>query len=310
MRIAVLRGGPSRDYEISLATGAHMLDHLKDDHDVQDIFIDRDGIWHREGIPVTLARLVAHVDLFINAMHGEYGEDGSAQRLLESLNVAYTGPRVLAASSTWRKDMARNMLAHAGLLVPESRVVSTLDEPYEMAERLHNEIGGQFVIKPITGSASRGVEIVRSYPELGEAISRSLMTWKKVLIEELLRGREVKCVVIDGFRGQELYTFLPVEIERGQLDVYHPDREFRVHSPARISSDEKDLVMQTAMRAHRALGLSHYSSTDMILTNKGAYVLEVDALPPLGQNTIFNKSLDSVGATPREFLNHLVEYSH
>src|SRR3989344_5459215 len=187
MRVAVLRGGPSTDYEASLASGAHALKHLGNTHRVLDIFIDREGTWHRKGIAVDPFRLAPHVDMFVNALHGEYGEDGRVQQVLEPLRVPYTGPRPLSAMNSWRKDVARELLARAGLRVPEARLVTTLIEPYEVADEIHRQMGGQYVIKPIMGSNSMGVTYVRSHPELGEQLVNSLLNFKRILVEELLK---------------------------------------------------------------------------------------------------------------------------
>ena len=306
MRIAVLRGGPSSDYETSLITGAHAVKHLKQVHTVEDIFVDKEGTWHRRGVPIEPHRLAPHIDVFVNALHGEYGEDGRVQQILEPLQVQYTGPRFMSAVNSWRKDIARELLIRAGLRVPEGRSVSTLSEPYEVADIIHRELGGQYVVKPISGSASKGVEIVRAFPDLGQALVRALMKYKRVLVEELLRGIEIKCVVVNNFRNQDFYAFLPIEIARSQLEIYSPTSEHYLFSPARLSASEKKLAMQTAIHAHKALHMHDYSSVDMMFTKRGPYVLEVDALPPMGNETIFNKSLESVGATCPEFLKHIV----
>lgn len=307
MRIAVLRGGVGDDYEASLASGAHVLTYLRESHDAHDVFIDRDGQWHRQGIPVWPSQLVPGTDVFVNALHGEYGEDGGVQRVLEGLRVPYTGPRTVPAASTWRKDMARKLLAHNDLAVPEGVLVDMEDDPQAVAHDLIARVGGQFVIKPAAGSNSRGVTIARSYLDLAPMITRAMLDYGRVLVEELLRGRELKCVVADDFRGQELYAFIPVEVDTGSdLRPYAPNEEHRIFAPARLMRDEMDLIMDTARRAHQALGLDGYSSVDIILTRRGPVVLEVDTLPPLSEGSIFSRSLSSVGATPAEFFNNLV----
>ena len=77
IRVGVLRGGPSSEYDISLKTGGHVLRHLKEDTYIpQDIFISRDGVWHARGFESTPERILKNVDVVFNALHGEYGEDG------------------------------------------------------------------------------------------------------------------------------------------------------------------------------------------------------------------------------------------
>ena len=293
MRIAVLRGGPSDDYETSLESGSVALLHLRQNHTAEDIFIDKEGTWHRGGLPTKVERLVPHFDLFFNALHGRFGEDGQVARILDSHYVRYTGSGAVPAGSAFNRDLAKKLLREQGLLVPEGILVDTMRDPHEVAGEIWQTMGGQYVVKPVTGSFSRGMEIVRSYPELVPAIIRGLLNHKKVLVEERLSGRELKVIVAEGFRGQKLYTFLPIE-----ADTFT--------TPARLSQDEKSEAMRVACLAHTALGLAHYSSVDIMLTRRGMFVLEVDALPPLGPSHHLSKSLQAVGATMPEFLNHIV----
>jgi D-alanine-D-alanine ligase len=86
-RIAILRGGPSSEYDVSLKTGKSVLDSLRDDHHVLDIVIDKNGDWYLEGKKREPKDALKNVDGVFNAMHGEYGEDGKVQQLLEQIKV-------------------------------------------------------------------------------------------------------------------------------------------------------------------------------------------------------------------------------
>src|SRR3990167_7655122 len=83
LRVGVLRGGPSGEYEISLKTGKNIISvlHERPNYEVQDIFIDRNGIWHTGGVSRSAGRILQHVDVIVNALHGSYGEDGRVQPL-------------------------------------------------------------------------------------------------------------------------------------------------------------------------------------------------------------------------------------
>lgn len=296
MRVAVLRGGVSPDYHPSLESGAEVIKHLRDDHDLIDVYIDREGRWHKKGVPVEPARLVPHADIFVNALHGEYGEDGQVQRVLEKLGAKYTGPGPLEASFAINKVITKAILSDSGLMVPAGLLVTTLDEPYETADYIWREImGGQFIVKPIDQGFTRGVELVRTHNELPEAIIRGLLHWKKVLVEERLHGKEIQVSIINNLRGSELYHTLPLNALTGK--------------PIVLSNGEKEQVIEAAREAHRSLGLKSYSSVDIILNLRGPVVLEVDSLPALTPKSHFVKSLANVGVSLREFLNHLVAYA-
>ena len=86
-KVAVLRGGPSIDYERSLKTGKVVKESLLGHYEVVDITIDQQGKWYKNGIEVSPVKALIGVDVVFNAMHGEFGEDGNVQRILESLNI-------------------------------------------------------------------------------------------------------------------------------------------------------------------------------------------------------------------------------
>src|SRR3989338_5863250 len=93
IKVAVLRGGPSPLYDISLKTGAHVLKLLEsspDKYEPLDIFISKEGEWHTRGVGKEPHKALAYSDLVFNALHGAYGEDGQVQQLLDSMNIPYT----------------------------------------------------------------------------------------------------------------------------------------------------------------------------------------------------------------------------
>ncbi|OHB17203.1 MAG: hypothetical protein A2749_02865 [Parcubacteria group bacterium RIFCSPHIGHO2_01_FULL_45_26] len=308
MTIGVLRGGPSSHYELSLASGAHVIRGLRDKYSTRDIFIDREGVWHYEGMPTSTNRLLSHIDLFWNALHGEYGEDGTLQRDLDSLGASYTGTGATSARFVWRKDLTKLFLKETDILVPDSISVRLGDDLAAVSREAFACIGGQYVVKPVAEANSRGVFFVPSYGELEQVLRVALEYFGHILVEEAIHGKELKCLVARGFRARDYYAFLPIEIDKGvSIGIYNPDDEnTKVFVPARLSQSEKDLVMDTAITAHKALDLGDYSIIDMVLAPRGAVVLEVDALPDLREESVLGKSLKAVGASPSEFFRHIV----
>ena len=294
-----------------MRTGALVNRTLRDAHNVTDIFIDPEGQWHRDGLPVNERQVLGNTDLVWNALHGEYGEDGQVQQLLEQFGVPYTGSRPFAVASAWRKDLAQQLLSDAGMNVPQTILMDSSHNPGELAKRAFREIGGQYVVKPARGAFSRGVRAVRSIQEL-EGVLTAMIDWHEhLLLQEAVHGVEVKCLVVDGFRNQEHYVSLPVEIVKGsRFAIHNPELEDSEYlAPARLTKSEKELLMQTAVRAHRALGLEGYSSVDMILARRGVVILEVDALPPLSEPDHIPVALSATGATLSELIHPITAFA-
>ena len=310
-RVGVLRGGPSSEYEVSLETGRSVLEHLPEPYRGVDIFIDREGHWHYAGLPTTPARAARQVDVFFNALHGEYGEDGRLQNLLDQLGAPYTGSGVFASAVGMNKALAKEVFRRQGIKTPLG-LSFWRDEAETAAEIIFAKLPPPWVVKPLDRGSSVGLTLARSYPALAAALVAAWEISPRVLVEEYIRGREATCGVLDDFRGREHYALPPIEIRRPDgkavwdyTDKYSGATE-EICPAVGLTSEEKAAVEQAAVAAHRALGLRHYSRADFILGRRGIYLLEVNTLPGLTPTSLLPKSLAAVGVSYPQFLAHLV----
>src|SRR3989344_6753891 len=123
--VAVLRGGPSSEYEVSLQTGGAVLEALdREKYEPRDVFITRKGEWHSHGVPMLPERALRGADVAFNAMHGEFGEDGGVQRLLEVLKIPYTGSDTVASALAFNKQRTRAAVQKLGIKIPRGITVS------------------------------------------------------------------------------------------------------------------------------------------------------------------------------------------
>jgi D-alanine-D-alanine ligase len=313
LHVAVLRGGPSSEYDVSLKTGANVLKHLGDRHHVADIFIAHDGTWHRDGFEKSPDRALRHADVVFNAMHGEYGEDGKVQKLLDNLEIPYTGSNAIASALGMNKLLSKKVFVQHDIQTPWHTVVKKGNNLKSFVQHAFHNYFLPLVVKPITAGSSLGVTIVKGFHELEDALDHALGYSDSVLVEEYIKGKEATCGVIEDFRGQKLYTLMPVEIipptANGFFDY---DAKYSGTSqeivPGHFSEEEKEEIQQLARRAHEALGLRHYSRTDiMVHPKKGAYVLEVNTLPGLTDESLLTKSLAAIGCDMPDFLDHIVQ---
>ncbi len=312
--VGVLRGGPSSEYDLSLKTGTSILNALPEsEYDLRDIFIDRKGYWHARGIPVEPARALAQVDVVINGLHGGPGEDGTVQRILQTLGVPFTGSNALASGLSLNKIQAGIELKKAGIRMPLS-VGFTLSSGLntaEMSRFVFQEFGPPYIVKPAREGASHGVVLVATFVELGERIADMLEAFGSAVVQEYLLGEEATVGVIDDFRGEELYVLPPARVMYPEESPFlhfdhHHSGEARFIVPSDFGHDEKAELAEMARAAHRALRLSHSSRSDFIVTKRGPYLLEVNALPGLYDGAAFPAMLESVGASRGEYLTHAI----
>ena len=311
--VGVIRGGPSREHEVSLATGAAVLANLAPERFVsRDIYIDKEGVWHERGRQVPPAHSLRGIDVALLALHGEYGEDGEIQRLLERAGVPYTGSSSFASYLAMHKVLSKERARELGLKTPAYR----LWEPETDLDALTHEVTRSFhqpvVVKPVRWGSSVGVSIVGGYAALHKALSTLIAQDPgAILIEEYIRGREASVGVVEGLRGEQLYALPVVEIIPPEGDFFSYNAKYsgatREVCPAHFSRVVTEDLAHAAKQAHRALGLRHYSRSDFIVAPSGIYYLESNTLPGLTKESLLPKSLAAIGVSLRDFLSHLID---
>lgn len=329
IRVGVLRGGPSGEYNVSLRTGKNIINALRDgkNYAVQDIFIDRDGVWHIDGVARAVERIFPHVDVVVNALHGAYGEDGRVQRLLESHHIPFTGSGSLGSALGMNKHLAKRRFKMRGLLTPEHFAIEKTDYSQEIVKKIIADYPHLKLVKPASSGSSLGVSIINDCNELEKAIVSAFEHSDTALVEEYIKGREATCGVIESGRASEVYALQPIEIRHlsdqnsqnardnssggGASGVWtyaskYNDALHELICPAGFAPAEITLIQRTAVEAHKALGLRHYSRSDFIVNRFGVYILETNTLPGLTPTSLFPKALSVAGLSLADFLDHII----
>jgi D-alanine--D-alanine ligase len=311
-RVGVLRGGPSAEYNESLQTGQSVLQNLsREKYEVKDILIDKNGKWHVRGFPVEPTRALDQIDVVFNALHGLYGEDGEIQRMFDAHKVRYTGSGSLSSALAMHKGLARTCLKNAPYKHPTHRVLSKEETSSKTILDLFQTFPHPAIVKPVNGGSSVGTSVVFSFDDLVYALTLAFQYAEQVLIEKYIRGREVTVTVVDGFRGEELYAFPPVEIviKKNSFFEYAEkyDDSLRRLCPAPFPHEITRSIIDSAKHVHKTLGLRDYSRSDFIVAPDGIYFLEVNSLPGLTSTSLVPRSLEAVGVTLSLFLEHVVE---
>ena len=252
------------------------------------------------------------IDVAFVAIHGQWGEDGTIQGMLELLGIPYVGSGVLASALAMDKVMAKTVLAARGLEVPRGFVVATTDLPArdEWALAEAGTIGYPLVVKPVRQGSSVGVIMVERPDDLLAAIRAGFDYDDRVLVEERLRGTELTVGVIDGPDGLEALPVIEIVTRHDFFDYkakYDPALTDEI-CPARIPDELAALAQQTAMAAHRALDCRDFSRTDMIATADGRLcVLEVNTIPGMTANSLLPKAARVHGIAFGDLCSRLIE---
>ncbi len=311
IRVGVVRGGPSSEYPVSLKTGDHVLrqlDTLK--YAPIDILLSTHGEWYMNGALTDLATISAHVDVIWNALHGEYGEDGKLQQELDYFNIPYTGSGALASSLGMHKGLAKERFKEAGLTAPEGDLIPKEEVSRERAFELFRGRHLPLIVKPVSGGSSIATAFVNTFEELDRAIHEASQ-FGDVLVEEVIEGKEATVCVIDGSGKGEHFVLYPIEIvPPSDKTFFDYDAKYSGESaeicpgrfPLSVHSELRDL----ATKAHIAIGAKHYSRTDFIVSPKGIYILEINTLPGLTEESLLPKALKKGGVAMPDFLDHVI----
>jgi D-alanine-D-alanine ligase len=312
-KILVLRGGPSSEFEVSLKSGKAVIEKLKDKYFIKDCIIDKKGNWIIDGIILDPKKALLDIDLVFNAMHGEYGEDGTVQNLLENLGAKFTGPNSFGAKMSINKATSKKIYRNLGIKTPLAILIERTENLDNLAINLFRSFPMPMVLKPIDKGSSVGVTIARDYKSLIDSLRSLFVYHDKLLVEEYIAGKEATLGVIQEFRNKNIYSLMPIEIRKpSHKDFFDYEAKYSGVSlelcPGEFSLNEKEELSEMARLAHKNLGLRHYSRSDFIIHPKrGIYILETNSLPGLTEESLMPKGVKAVGSSFEEFLDHVID---
>jgi D-alanine-D-alanine ligase len=309
MRVAVLAGGRSSEHEVSLSSAAAVRQGLEDGgHEVVTIEIGReDGRWTNLGEPVTLdpGRSPLDVDIVFPVLHGPFGEDGTVQGLLETLDVPYVGAGVLASALCMDKAVFKDLMASRGLPQVEYAAVRDGVDPAELIER----IGLPLFVKPARLGSSVGISKVGIAEELQPALALAFSHDPVAIVERMATGIEVECSVIG---NREPLASKPGEIV-AHADWYDYEAKYtpggmELIVPPRLDGAVIERVRALAADVYRSVGCSGFARADFFVEDGDRVLInELNTIPGFTQTSGFPKMFDASGMPFTELLDRLLE---
>ncbi len=284
LTIAVLKGGPGSEREVSLASARSVAEALQ-------------GLGARV-FEVDVAgadfELPEGIDLAYNLIHGTFGEDGEVQAELERRGVPYTGAGVASSRLAFDKAASKERFVDAGVPTPRSRVIELGGDPAPAPP-----LPLPMVAKPLREGSSVGVHIIREPGELPPALADLRRFGKEALVEEYIEGRELTVAILDD-------AALPVIHIRPRSGFYDMSNKYPwlnqgggtdYFCPADLPDEVTKAVQQAALEAHRCLGVEVYSRVDLLLreSDLSAFVLEVNTIPGMTSSSLLPKAAAAAG---------------
>lgn len=294
-RVGVLAGGLSSEREISLRSGRAVHNALLQEG-VEAILLDvKDDI--HDIIKVN------KIDIAFIALHGRFGEDGTVQKILDGLDVPYTGSGPEASRLSLDKIATKEIFKRKGILAPRYMIVER-EGPFNIEEA--SSLGIPIVVKPQSEGSSIGLSVVRKKDDLRRAVDEAFRYGPRILLEEYIDGRELTVGILDD-------EPLPVIEIVTKTKVYdytakYNDPETRYLVPASIDSSSFKKAQGLGRRSHLALGCNSFSRVDMIMDGDGdIFVLEVNTIPGMTERSLLPKAAAASGLKFNKLCIKLIE---
>lgn len=325
LHVAVIRGGSHPFFDASLAHGASALKHLDGErYTTHDIFVDKEGVWHRRGAQMRPVDALRGVDVVMPFLLEGDALLHTVLRDVERLQLPYTGSSRSGLQRAQAKHTAHEHLASSAqtgsLRIPPSYIVEKGSElasaPARAAQNIFVRFGPPYMIKPAHGAGSRHMRVAPTIHDVPRALEDTMReSDDSAVVQPYLRGDDASVYVIDGFRNQEHYTLPSVKVVIGDFDTHvtheHKKNErAHVHVPAPFSHDIKKKLEDAAREVHHQLRLAHYSKIDFRVTPHGIYVLEANTHPAIGEQSMLASALDTVGASLKDFYAHIIDRAY
>ena len=309
--IGIICGGYSSEYDISLKSASTILSNLPEPYTGHQIVISEKGwivqngynpgifdlnqgkITFKDGNGIQLDGAIVYI-------HGNPGENGKIQAVLDLLSIPYVNANVLASALSFDKwfcnqflssfyiPVAQSTLLHAGDPIDENAIVQTLGLP--------------LFVKPTDSGSSYGISKVKEVAQLPSAIDRAFKEGRTVVLESFLDGIEVTCGV---FRNAEELIALPLTeiVSKNEFFDYEAKYQGKSHeiTPARISDEQTRIIQAQAKRIYRLLNLKSIARIDFMLVKEIPYVIEVNTTPGFSSESIVPKMLEVAGISISSF---------
>lgn len=317
--IAVVMGGYSDEYEVSLKSGALIFDSLdRNLYNVFKVVILKDK-WYflgENGVEYPINRAdfsvnfpndeVLKFDVCFNTIHGKPGENGELQAYWDIIGQRYTGCNFYQSALTFNKKDTLAVLSKYGIPSAKS-VYLRKGESVNVSEIIAN-LGLPLFVKPNQSGSSLGISKVKTEEEFASALELAFAEDDEVLVEEFLDGMEVSVGVIN-YKGEVIVLGITEIIS--QNDFFDYEAKYQGASeeitPARLDENTRIKVEEIAKRAYNSLGMEGFSRSEYIIVNGVPYMLEMNTNPGFSPASILPQQALHYGISIQDLCGNEVE---
>jgi len=295
-KILIISGGISKERIISLDTGRQVAKELiKNNYKVKIIEPN--------------FKLLSEIKLFrpniiFNALHGQFGEDGYIQTILETLGIPYTHSGVISSSIAMDKELSKKIFIKNRILTPKYFLYFFDKSRSELVKLIEKKLKFPVVIKPINEGSSVNVFIC-SKSNLLKKI-KLLKDYKKIIVEQFIPGREIQAAII----GSKKLGVIELKPKRKFYDYqakYNSKAKTKHIIPVNLSKKNYNKIMNLAFKAHTLIGCRGVTRSDFKFYKGKFYLLEINTQPGMTPTSLSPEQAKAKGISFESFCNWIVE---
>tara|TARA_B100001287_G_scaffold267100_1_gene261794 strand:- start:2127 stop:3101 length:975 start_codon:yes stop_codon:yes gene_type:complete len=317
--IAIIMGGYSSEYKISIKSGEVVYKILSEEEDINiyKVIIKKDEWYHEDNdftkyeIKKDTFQIIKNdqlisIDYVFNTIHGIPGENGEIQSYLEEIGINQTSSESYESKITFDKNICKEEIKKIGYLTPKSLIINKNDH-YNVEEIL-SKLKLPIFIKPNAGGSSFGISRVDDKKNIINSINFCFKEDDNALIEEEISGREISVGVIK--YKNEIISLPPTEIISHNT-FFDYDAKYNGESdeitPANITKEEEEEVRKISLDIYKKLNLKGFSRCDFILRNNLFYFLEVNTNPGLTEESILPQQAKAANISLKDLFRSVID---
>tara|TARA_B100001121_G_scaffold218291_1_gene191599 strand:- start:205 stop:1119 length:915 start_codon:yes stop_codon:yes gene_type:complete len=267
-KILIISGGISKERLISLDTGKQVAKELiKNGYQIK---ISEPNFSLMDTVKSFKPNII------FNALHGQFGEDGYIQTILETTNIPYTHSGVISSAIAMNKELSKKIFIRNKILTPKYFLYSFNEKKSKLLKKIEKKLKFPVVIKPINEGSSVNVFICTKLNFFKNL--KFLREYKKIMIEEFIPGREIQAAII----GKQKLGAIELKPKRKFYDYqakYNPKAKTEHIIPVNLSKEKYNTVMNIAFKTHKLIGCKGVTRSDFKYYNKKFYLLEINTQP-------------------------------
>ncbi|KRM60184.1 D-alanine--D-alanine ligase family protein [Secundilactobacillus malefermentans] len=338
MKIVVLAGGRSSERNVSLSSSAKVANALRSKghqvamidlflgidldyvRDVEDLFTDQqqdvdldisDEVLTDDDINAlrsdgskqlfgpNVLKVISHANMVYIGLHGEDGENGKVQAVLDLNNIPYAGSGPLASGIAMDKNISKQVMMYNHIQTAKFITIYKDHPKYEIP------FDFPVVVKPSNGGSSIGTRIVESQDEIEEAVNDGFRFDTEVIVEEFIKGREFSLGVVNG----KALPAIEISVNDGWYDFKHKfqsDTTTQFQTPPDIPEEVHDEMKAIALKTFRVLKMANYGRVDFLWNDNGLYVIEANSLPGMTPLSLLPQEAEAAGISYEDLCNDII----